>query len=304
MAGEWVKMRADLFTHPKVFKIASALNKDELYVVGALLAFWSWAHSHAVDGRVDGATSHLIDRATRAPGLSDALVSVGWLEVDDSGITIPRFEAHNSDSAKERTLKNERQSRWRERKKNGSVDAEPSTEPSTELSTELSTEPSTREEKRREEIKVVVLPSEQSAPGTEGFTPTPSGQVGQALKRAGISLASVSLPDPRISALLEQGATPEEFEAVAREAVERQIAKPVGWICSTLAGRRSDAAKLTLAPAQPTVADRMAWRKTTDGVLAMGQELGVQSRDSDTWEAYERRVLSAFQRREAAKETS
>lgn len=154
--------------------------------------------------------------------------------------------------------------------------------------------------------KVEVLGSEQSAPApdVEGFVPTPSGQVGQALKRAGISLASVSLPDPRISALLEQGATPDEFEAVAREAVERQIAKPVGWICSTLAGRRADAAKLTLAPAQPKAADPMAWRKTTDGVLAMGQELGVQSREADTWEAYERRVLSAFQRREAAKETS
>ncbi len=143
MAGEWIKMRADLFTHPKVFKIADLLGKDELHVVGALLAFWAWAHSHAVDGRVDGATSHLIDRATRVPGLSDALVSVGWLEFDDAGVAIPRFDVHNSDSAKERTLKNERQARWRDRKKNGLVDAQ--------ASTSASTQASTREEKRREE---------------------------------------------------------------------------------------------------------------------------------------------------------
>lgn len=156
MAGDWIKMRADLFTHPKVFKIADKLKKDELYVVGALLAFWSWSHQHAVDGRVDGATSHLIDRATRVDGLADALVSVGWLEVDETGIGIPRFEVHNGDSAKERSLKNERQARWRERKKGGEVDGGASTTPSTKAST--------REEKRRSKP-----PTPESGEDEEGF---------------------------------------------------------------------------------------------------------------------------------------
>lgn len=141
MAGDWIKMRADLFTHPKVFAIASKLDKDELFVVGALLAFWGWAHAHAVDGRVDGATSHLVDKVTRVNGLAGALIDVGWLEVDAVGVSIPRFEVHNSDSAKERALKNERQSRWREKKRAEDVDAKPSTG--------ASTRPSTREEKRR-----------------------------------------------------------------------------------------------------------------------------------------------------------
>lgn len=135
-------MRADLFTHPKVFKIAAKLDKDELFVVGALLAFWGWAHAHAVDGRVDGATSQLVDKVTRVQGLSGALIDVGWLEIDDRGVAIPRFDVHNSDSAKERALKNERQSRWREKKRFGNVDDQPSTD--------ASTKPSTREEKRRD----------------------------------------------------------------------------------------------------------------------------------------------------------
>lgn len=158
MASDWIKMRADLFTHPKVFKIADSLGADELYIVGALLSFWAWAHAHAVDGRVDGATSHMIDRATRVDGLSAALVSVGWLHVDDDGVTIPRFEVHNGDSAKERTLKNERQSRWRERKRSKSVDAP--------VDGEASTSASTREEKRREDISttdVVDTPARKRA---------------------------------------------------------------------------------------------------------------------------------------------
>lgn len=287
MAGDWIKMRSDLFTHPKVVRIASALKADSLRTVGGLMSAWCLFDAHSVDGHLDGYTLEVLDDHLRWPGFAQAMVSVGWLEESPSGgLSLPRFDAHNGQSAKRRAQDADRK---REVRKPSASEAD---------------KKRTREEKRREEIKEVVLPSEQGAPGTEGFTPTPSGQVGQALKRAGISMTSVSLPDPRINALLEQGATPEEFEAVAREAVERQIAKPIGWICSTLAGRRSDAAKLTLAPAQPTTADRMAWRKTTDGVLAMGQELGVQNREADTWEDYERRVLSAFQRREAAKETS
>ena len=85
-------------------------------------------------------------------------------------------------------------------------------------------------------------------PDTSGFTPTARGLVGQALKRAGIPLASLNLADPRFTALIEQGATPEEFEGIAREAVAKGISKPLGWICTTLEGRRAEAARIDLAP--------------------------------------------------------
>jgi hypothetical protein len=151
MAGDWIKMRTDLLTHPKVDRLCGVLNQDILYVVGALFAFWSWADKHSVDGRVDGATSRLVDRVTHTDGLADALSNIGWLSIDDRGIAIPEFAEHNGDSAKERSLKNQRQARWRERKASGLVDANASTNASTSASTYAPTGASTREEKRREE---------------------------------------------------------------------------------------------------------------------------------------------------------
>jgi hypothetical protein len=161
MAGDWIKMRMDLFTHPKVFRIAERLGKDELYVVGALLAFWSWAHSHAVDGHVDGATSRLVDAATRVDGLHDALLEVGWLHVDATGITIPRFDVHNGDSAKERCSKSERQARWRAKKKQQQA--------ALSVDGAVDEQPSTREEKRREEINTPKPPRGEAYEGFDRF---------------------------------------------------------------------------------------------------------------------------------------
>lgn len=150
MAGEWIKMRVDLIGDPAVFKIAEALGVDELHTIGCLFCFWSWADKHAVDGRVDGATARVVDKVSATPGLADAMVSVGWLAFSESGLEIPNFERHNGESAKERGLKNARQTRWRA-KAGANVDAGPSTDASTDAST--------REEKKREEE----IPSEAKA---------------------------------------------------------------------------------------------------------------------------------------------
>ena len=106
-------MRVDLRDDPAVFRMAEALGIDELHVVGCLFCFWAWADKHAVDGRVDGATTRLVDKVSMASGFADALVSVGWLKFDEAGLQIPNFERHNGESAKERGLKNARQARWR-----------------------------------------------------------------------------------------------------------------------------------------------------------------------------------------------
>jgi len=143
MAGDWIKMRVDLRDDPAVFKLAEILNIDELHVIGCLFCFWSWVDKHAVDGRVDGATSRLVDKVSMTAGFADALVAVSWLQIDESGVTMPNFQRHNGESAKERGLKNARQARWRA-KKDANVDGE--------ASTSSPTEAPTREEKRREDI--------------------------------------------------------------------------------------------------------------------------------------------------------
>ena len=47
MAGDWIKMRGDLGTHPKVVRIMSALKADRLRVVGGLHAVWSLFDAHS-----------------------------------------------------------------------------------------------------------------------------------------------------------------------------------------------------------------------------------------------------------------
>lgn len=143
MAGDWIKMRNDLPNDPAVYKIATLTKLDRFAVVGRLYAFWSWADKHAVDGRVDGASSHIVDDVTRHDGFAEALVSVNWLTLGEDFIALPHHERHNGESAKERGLKNARQARWREGKQKV---------PPTNVDGDASTKPSTREEKRREEI--------------------------------------------------------------------------------------------------------------------------------------------------------
>ena len=124
MAGDWIKMRMDLAEDPAVYRISALTKLDRLSVVGRLYAFWAWADKHAVDGCVDGATSTVVDDVVRLDGFSSAMVSVRWLEVGEDYIAIPNHDRHNGESAKERCLKNQRQSRWRDASVDGDVDGD------------------------------------------------------------------------------------------------------------------------------------------------------------------------------------
>lgn len=164
MAGDWIRMRNDLHDDPAVFKISSMTKLDRFAVVGRLFAFWAWADHHAVDGRVDGASSLVIDDVTRQDGFADALISVGWLKALDDAVEIPKHDRHNGESAKERGLKNARQARWRAGK---TESRPPSTPAPTGPSTSPSTQASTREEKRREDKEISKLPLAPARPPAE-----------------------------------------------------------------------------------------------------------------------------------------
>jgi len=144
MAGDYLPMRLDLAEDPAVIRMAAMLKIDELDVVGRLWAVWSWANRQSRDGHAIGVTSSWIDRYTRTPGLSAAMIDVGWLIESEEGITIPKYDRWNSKAAKTRLDGNARQARHREmsrvcHKKNVT---DPSPTPSPEKR---------REEKRREE---------------------------------------------------------------------------------------------------------------------------------------------------------
>lgn len=102
MAGNWIKMRADLFTHPKVVRMASALQADTLRTVGGLMSTWCLFDAHSEDGQLDGYTPEVLDAHLRWPGFSEAMTAVGWLLNSPNGLSLPRFDTHNGQSAKRR----------------------------------------------------------------------------------------------------------------------------------------------------------------------------------------------------------
>src|SRR5262245_30413090 len=140
MAGEWVKMRIDLATDPAVISIAAALGLDEDTVVGKLHRLWSWASLHTTDGYAPGVNLVTLERYASVTKLKnvtqqrdasvtqalrerdasvtflDAMVSVGWLEVTPEGIRFPKWDTHNSQSAKKKALASRRAAKSRAKK--------------------------------------------------------------------------------------------------------------------------------------------------------------------------------------------
>ena len=134
MAGDWIKMGIGLGRHPKVVRIASALKADRLRVVGGLHAVWCLFDEHSEDGQLSGYTAELVDEMIGWPGFMAALVLVEWAEDHGETLSLPRFDAHNGQSAKRRAMEADRK---REARKPSAPKADAVR---------------TREEKRREDI--------------------------------------------------------------------------------------------------------------------------------------------------------
>jgi hypothetical protein len=90
---------------------------------------------HSEDGLLEGYTSQALDDLAGLPGISAAMLSVGWLVESDFGLQTPEFETHNGQSAKRRAQETERKRNDRK------------------VSASGADEMRTREEKRREEDK-------------------------------------------------------------------------------------------------------------------------------------------------------
>ena len=113
MAGDWIKMRSNLDTDPRVVSMAAKLNLPELHIVGALWKVWSWADQHSLDGKQIKIDKEIIDRITFIDGLSTLLIDNGWLVIDKNSITFPNFTEHNGSTAKTRALGQRRQAKYR-----------------------------------------------------------------------------------------------------------------------------------------------------------------------------------------------
>lgn len=169
MAGDWIKMRMNLRTHPKVVRIASALNADRFRVIGALHAVWCLADEHTEDGDLPGYSLGALDDSIGWPGFAAAMADVEWLTATAKGLLLPRFYEHNGASAKRRAMEAERKRRDREASA-GDADKK-----------------RTRE-REREEVK------KEQAPRPSGSAAQPSG--GKAKAPAGSRIdPGMALPD-------------------------------------------------------------------------------------------------------------
>lgn len=182
MAGDWIKMRINLVTHPKVMAIAEFLSTESEYqdwstlssfiagyggsdedhrneryaalrvtryvTVCGLLRFWGYANEHARGEFIEFATLGDVDEVVQIPCFGKAMESVGWIREaeDKSGLELPNFAEFNAVAA-ERSSGAERQKRYRERKKADSVTDD------SDVTRDVTVTP--REEKRREEVKAV-----------------------------------------------------------------------------------------------------------------------------------------------------
>lgn len=186
MAKDWIKMRSDLHTHPKVVRISSGLNADRLRTVGGLHAVWSIFDAHSTDGRLDGYTTQVIDQIIGWPGFCDQLIAVEWLSQDSQGVVMPSFGEHNGKSAKVRAEECQRKRMARDSAKRP--------ESVRDLSGKKQDKNGTREEKRREDIRE----EGNTVRGASSDAPTTGDLLGDAPekpKRATRLPADWSLPD-------------------------------------------------------------------------------------------------------------
>ena len=156
MAGDWIKMRVNLVSHPKVLAIAQFLADDAEYqswstmggfvpgfggnaeddereyqaslrvtryvTVCALLRFWGYANEHAKGEFIGSLRLRDIDDVVQVPGFGAALQSIGWAEydADKRGLALPNFNEYNT-SGSERSAgaksSAQRQKEYRDRKK-------------------------------------------------------------------------------------------------------------------------------------------------------------------------------------------
>ena len=150
MAGEWIKMRTNLWDDPRVSHLCDLVDQPEAMVVGALYWLWSMADEHSEDGLLPGLTLRAIDRKTGVAGIGAALVQIGWLAEADGGVEVVKFAEHNGTSAKRRCQDAQRKATVR------NVSASDADKKQTGAGA--------REEKRREDLKPSHTARDDAAP--------------------------------------------------------------------------------------------------------------------------------------------
>lgn len=152
MAGDWIKMRGNLWDDPRVGRLCDLTDCGEAQIIGGLYWLWATADQHTEDGVMPGLSLRQIDRKTAINGLGEALCTIGWLADHPEGVRIVSFEEHNGASAKKRAATAKRVANHR----NGNDDV---TQAALQKSDASVTGALAREEKEKEKSKEPTTPN-------------------------------------------------------------------------------------------------------------------------------------------------
>lgn len=192
MAGDWIKMRASLCTHPKVWMIADLIGgSDEIgrrlstgyngalseivtrdvtrdIALAALLRVWCATNEHTDDGVWHMSTLDTLDNAAGIVGFGAAMAAAEWAIYNEKKgtVTLPNFLEYNAPAKHGgRSSAAERQARYREKIK---LERDAQRNASCDVTGDITR--NGREEKRREENKEL---GGDTAPTLDGIEPAP-----------------------------------------------------------------------------------------------------------------------------------
>ncbi|MCK6477197.1 MAG: hypothetical protein L6Q35_10240 [Phycisphaerales bacterium] len=115
MVGDWIKITIGIARDPSVLRIAETVKLPPHDVVGKLVDIWGWASHQTANGKIAPATGGTLDALVGLAGFAAAMADAGWLDMRDGYIQFPKWDRHNSSSAKKRILAAQRSSRKRSR---------------------------------------------------------------------------------------------------------------------------------------------------------------------------------------------
>jgi hypothetical protein len=193
MAGDWIKVRANLPDDPAVFRMAATHAMTTEQVVGHLIRVWAWATDQLSNGHAPNVTLSQLDHVASVTGFGQSMVDVGWLHADDTGLTFPKWERHLSQGAKQRMQACERKAKERSLSRTGHA--------------EIVTE--TRPEKRREEKRIAAAAETAVLPAAAAISHLVSSE-------ALTTLASFGIGRPALTELAAGGLSVETITKICQ----------------------------------------------------------------------------------------
>jgi len=256
MAGDWIKMRTDLYRDPKVIVMANLLGQKDSHlsrhvnqfmqrdmsvtsnvtrcaVVGALVAVWGVArhqgHRDGDDLIIRGVNSILLDDLSELPGFGDVMTEVGWAVDTDAGLLFPKFFAENNvdpeDQKREQAALRKRRQREREQRDN-----------ERDVARDKSVTVTHREEKSREEYSSSYVPPESEAKSEE--------------EEIQAKMIQVGITKPGVAALAIATAGVEATRGVLEWLESRKVLGCLPYASGVICNRLTQAGRASLPPDQ------------------------------------------------------